>query len=364
MRATAESVRAQILAILHAWGMPRDIAEETAEVMLDTDLCGIDSHGIGMLQSYEGMRRAGQVKLDARPVVVRDKGPVALLDAGAGLGHHAAAFAMRLAVSKAKQDGVGAVSVFNSHHFGAAGWYVKQAAKAGCIGLVTSGTRTDSMVPTRASMPVLGTNPLAFAAPARRNPPVVLDIATTTTAANKVRAKALRDKPIPVGWVMDGEGRAITDGPAAVAQVFEKPEGGLSPIGGSAEMASHKGYGLAMMVHILASTLSGGSFSPIRKRTQRPEDPDNIGHFMLAIDPGAFRPDGAFEHDVDAVIDVLRATPPADPGLPVLVPGDPEAAEREARLADGIPIPAGLERQIRDIALRANAPYLLIAANS
>jgi LDH2 family malate/lactate/ureidoglycolate dehydrogenase len=362
MRATADSVRAQILVILDAWGMPRDLAEETAEVMLDTDLAGVDSHGIGMLQSYEGMRRAGQVTLDARPRIVREGGPAALVDAGAGLGHPAAAFAMRLAISKAKQAGVGAVAVFNSHHFGAAGWYVKLAAAAGCIGLVTSGTRTLAMVPTRGAMPVLGTNPIAFAAPARRNPPVVLDMATTTAAANKVRARALRGKPIPEGWVMDAGGRPVTDGAAAVAQVFDRPEGGLSPVGGTPEMASHKGYGLAMMAHILAATLSGGSFSPIRVRTQKPEDPDNIGHFMLAIDPTAFRPEGAFEHDLDDALDVLRATPPADPAPPVLIPGDPELAEREARLADGIPIPPGLERQIRDIARRANVGFLLTPA--
>lgn len=359
MRATADSVRAQILAILTAWGMPRDLAEETATVMLDTDLMGVDSHGIGMLASYEGMRRAGQVKLDARPTVLREGGPVALVDGGAGLGHPAAAFAMRLAVKKAKEVGVGAVAVVNSHHFGAAGWYVRQAAAEGCVALVTSGTKTLAMVPTRGAMPVLGTNPIAFAAPGRRQPPVVLDMATTTAAANKVRAKALRGKPIPEGWVMDGAGNPVTDGDAAVAQVFNKPEGGLSPVGGTPDMASHKGYGLGMMAHILGATLAGAAFSPIRNRTQRPEDPDNIGHFMLAIDPTAFRLPGAFEHDLDDMVEVLRATPPADPALPVLIPGDPENAEREARLADGIPIPPALDRQIRDIALRANVGYLL-----
>jgi LDH2 family malate/lactate/ureidoglycolate dehydrogenase len=359
MRATVDSVKAQILVILLAWGMPRDLAEETATVMLDTDLMGVDSHGIGMLSSYEKMRHAGQVKLDARPAVLRDSGPTALVDGGAGLGHPAAAFAMRLAVRKAKECGVGAVSVVNSHHFGAAGWYVRLAAAEGCVALVTSGTRTLAMVPTRGAVPVLGTNPIAFAAPGRRQPPVVLDMATTTAAANKVRARALRGKPIPEGWVMDGEGRAVTAGDAAVAQVFQKPEGGLSPVGGTPEMASHKGYGLGMMAHILGATLAGASFSPIRNRTQRPEDPDNIGHFMLAIDPTAFRAPGAFEHDLDEMVEVLRATPPADPALPVLIPGDPEAAEREARLADGIPIPQALDRQIRDIALRANVGYLL-----
>src|SRR5260221_5999068 len=114
-------------------------------------------------------------------------------------------------------------------------------------------------------------------------------------------------------------------------------------------MSSHKGYGLALMVHILGGALSGASFTPIRLKTQKPGDPDRLGHFFMAIDPKAFRPDGAFEDDLDAVIDVLHATQPVDPALPVLVPGDPERASRERRLRDGIPIPASLLEKIREI---------------
>jgi len=359
MRASAAAVREQILAILGAWGMPADLAAETAEVMLETDLAGVDSHGIGMLASYERMRRAGQVQLAARPRVVREGPAMALVDGGAGLGHPVAAFAMRLAVQKAKQGGVGVVSVVNSHHFGAAGWYVQQAAAAGCIGFVTSGTRTLAMVPTRGAMPVLGTNPIAFAAKGAESPAVVLDMATTTVAANKVRAKALRGKAIPPGWVLDGAGAAVSEPVAAAAQIFDRPEGGISPLGGTEEMGSHKGYGLALMAHILGGTLAGASFSPIRNRTQRPEDPDNIGHFMLALDPGFFRAPGAFEADLDEVVGVLRATPPAAPALPVLVPGDPERLERAERLAQGIPIPPLLAEEIRGIAERAGVAFLL-----
>jgi LDH2 family malate/lactate/ureidoglycolate dehydrogenase len=191
---------------------------------------------------------------------------------------------------------------------------------------------------------------------------VVLDMATTTTAANKVRSRAMRNKPIPAGWVVDGEGRPVTEGAAAVAQVFDRAEGGLSPVGGTPDMASHKGYGLALMAHILGATLSGASFSPIRVKTQRPEDPDDIGHFMLALNPAAFRPEGDFEQDLDQAVDVLRATPAADPAQPVLVPGDPERSEHAARLAGGIPIPAALEAQIRAISERAGVPFLLLDA--
>jgi LDH2 family malate/lactate/ureidoglycolate dehydrogenase len=135
--------------------------------------------------------------------------------------------------------------------------------------------------------------------------------------------------------------------------------GGLTPVGGTPEQSGHKGYGLAVMVHILGGVLSGASFSPIRNRTQRPQDPDNLGHFFLAIDPDAFRPPGEFEDDLDQVIDVLHATPPVNPAQPVLVAGDPEADTRERRLANGVPMPASLLDKLRAVCERNHAPYLL-----
>ncbi len=361
MQATAESVRAQILAILGAWGMPPDLAETTAEVMTDTDLAGIDSHGISMLPMYEMLRHSGQLRLDARPRVERDLPSLALVDGCAGLGHPAAHFAMQLAVRKAREAGIGAVVVRNSHHFGAAGWYARLAAAEGCLGLVTSSARTLLMVPTRGTMPVLGTNPIAFAAPAGKNPPVVVDIATTTVAGNKVKAYALRDKTLPEGWVVDEHGASVTDPHRAMSYLFGRPEGGITPLGGTPEMASHKGYGLALMSHLMSATLAGAAFAALHNRTRQPGQPDDIGHFMLALDPRALRPESAFEADVDEIIEELRATPPANPEEPVLIPGDPEMQAREERLVQGIPIPPPLEQQVRDISGRAGVPFLLVA---
>ena len=127
------------------------------------------------------------------------------------------------------------------------------------------------MVPTRGAMPVLGTNPLAFAAPAGRNPPFVLDMATTTVAAGKVKVHHLNDAPLPEGWVVDGAGQGVTDPHEGNAFVFQRPEGGITPLGGTESKGSAKGYGLAMLVHILGGTLVGASFSPIRNRTQKPD---------------------------------------------------------------------------------------------
>jgi LDH2 family malate/lactate/ureidoglycolate dehydrogenase len=187
-------------------------------------------------------------------------------------------------------------------------------------------------------------------------------MATSTSAANKVRVYELKGKPLPPGWVLDGAGTPVTDATAATDTLFKRAAnkgGGLTPLGGTAEMSSHKGYGLAMMVHILGGVLSGASFSPLRVKTQKPSDPDNLGHFFMALDPRAFRPDGAFEDDLDEVIDVLHATPPLDPALPVLVAGDPETAAREQRLRAGIPIPDSLADKLRGVCERCGAPFVL-----
>lgn len=359
MDVAAGLVEAQIRAVLSAWGMPGAPAAATAALMTETDLLGVDSHGISMLMLYETLFRNGQLNLAAETRTVRDSPCTALLDAGAGLGHPASAQGMNLAVDKALACGIGLVGVRNSHHFGAAGVYARLAAARGVLGMVTSSTRFVTLVPTRGAMPVLGTNPIAFAAPAGRGAMFSLDMATTTAAVNKVKVHDLNGRPVPEGWVIDGAGRPVADAAAAMAVLLERPDGGLTPLGGNETMGSHKGYGLAMMVHILAGTLTGSAFSPIRNRTQKPSDGDNIGHFFLAIDPRAFREAGAFESDLDDAIDVLKATPPVDPGKPVLVAGDIEAATRAHRLVHGIPVPPKLQEHIMRICERCGAPYLL-----
>ena len=161
--------------------------------------------------------------------------------------------------------------------------------------------------------------------------------------------------------MVDAAGTPVTDASAAMDILYKRGPnagGGLTPVGGTAQMASHKGYGLSMMVHILGGALSGASFSPIRVKTQQPQDPDNLGHFFMAIDPKAFRDDGEFEDDLDAAIDVLHQAAPSNPAEPVLVAGDPEAQKREQRLREGIPIPLALADQIREVCGRCNVPFL------
>jgi LDH2 family malate/lactate/ureidoglycolate dehydrogenase len=361
MRVPAPQIREQLLSVLQAWGMSKAHADTTAEMMVETDLRGVDSHGISMLPSYDRELRGGRLNMRPSFKIVREGPAMALIDADASLGHPVSVYAMNLAVDKCRQSGVAVVSVVNSHHFGAAGCYSRIAADRGVIGMVTSATRGVTMVPTFAAEPVMGTNPLAFAAPARRNPPFQLDMATTTVAAGKVKVHKLNHRPVPPGWVVDDQGRAVTDPEEAFRYVFERPQGGITPLGGQREVGGHKGYGLAVMVHILGGTLGGASFSPIRNQTQKPSDPHNIGHFFLTIDPRAFRAAGEFERDLDQVIDVLHGARRADPAQPVLVAGDPEMATRAERLRDGVPIPDDLMDQLRGVAKSAGVPFVLDA---
>jgi LDH2 family malate/lactate/ureidoglycolate dehydrogenase len=359
MRVPSKQIHDQLVTVFRSWGMSGAHAETTAQMMVETDLRGVDSHGISMLPTYDQEFRAG--RLNMKPVfkTVRETVAMALIDADASLGHPVSAYAMNLAVDKCLQVGVGVVTVFNSHHFGAAGCYSRIAADRGVIGMVTSATRGVTMVPTFAAEPVLGTNPIAFAAPAKRNDPFQLDMATTTVAAGKVKVYKLNHKPLPPGWVVNEDGKTVTDETQAFGYVFDKKEGGITPLGGTRDVGSHKGYGLGVMVHILAGTLAGASFSPIRNRTQKPSDPHNIGHFFMAIDPRAFRDEGDFEEELDQVIDILHGAKRANPDQPVLVAGDPEMLTRKERLEQGVPVPDDLMVQLRDVAKRAAVPFVL-----
>jgi LDH2 family malate/lactate/ureidoglycolate dehydrogenase len=359
MNVPAATIREQLVSVLGAWGMSEEHAGTTAEMMVETDLRGVDSHGVSMLPTYDREFRAGRLNMRPTFKTLREGPAFALVDADASLGHPVSVHAMHLAIDKCRDSGVAVVSVVNSHHFGAAGCYARLAADRGVIGMVTSSTRGVTMVPTFGAEPVMGTNPLAFAAPARRNQPFQLDMATTTVAAGKVKVYKLNHRPVPPGWVVDDRGQAITDPEQAFGYVFDRPEGGITPLGGAREVGGHKGYGLAVMVHILGGALAGASFSPIRNRTQKPSDPHNIGHFFMAIDPRAFRGEGEFEDDLDQVIDTLHDAKRVDPAQPVLVAGDPERATRQERLRDGVPVPDDLMEQLRTVAKDANVPFVL-----
>lgn len=345
--------RQQIADILIAWGMPEPEAAQTSEVMAWADLHGIDSHGISMLTVYDRHRRAGRMDMSAQYRTVRD-GPVhALLDGGGGLGHVPARTGMALAIDKAHASGIGAVAVRNSAHFGACGFYALMAAQAGLVGLVTTSAATIQVAPAGGAAARLGTDPLAFAAPGAPDRPFLLDMATTTVAAGKLRNRENEGADCPPGWVLTADGQPSVDPTEA------REKGGyLTSLGGSLEGSSYKGYGLAVMVNILSSCLSGATLVTDPQHTKKPQGMD-IGHFFLALDPDLFREPGAFEADVAALSDALSATPPADPAQPLMIAGDPERARATERGANGIPVAPGLLAKLREIAEAAGVPFRL-----
>jgi LDH2 family malate/lactate/ureidoglycolate dehydrogenase len=352
MPAPYEIHRNQLELILRAWGMPEQTAASTAEIMSWADLHGIDTHGISMVPPYDERRRAGRIDMRAEPTVTRETPVSALIDGGGGLGHANARRAMELAIDKAKAVGIGVCAVRNSAHFGACGFYALMAVEAGLIGMVTTSASGIQVAPTFGAQARLGTDPIAFAAPGRPGEPFLLDMATTTVAAGKIRNKANENLPAPPGWLVTAEGKPSTD-PREVSK-----GGFMTPLGGTPEGSSHKGYGLSAMVNILSAALSGASMITDPLHTKRPGTM-GIGHFLLALDPGLFRDAADFRADVAAFCDTLRATRPADASRPVLVAGDPERRTADQRRKTGIPVGPNLLAKVREVALASGAKWIM-----
>jgi len=345
--------RAQLKAILLAWGMPEDNAETTADILSWADLHGVDSHGISMIPGYDTLRRNGRANMQAKPRIVKETPVSALVDGDGGLGHVPARFGMQVAIDKAKQIGMAITAVRNSAHFGATGYYTLMAAKEGLIGMACTSASSIQVAPTFGKEAKLGTDPWSFAAPSTDGKPFLLDMATTTVAAGRIRNKANEHLDCPPGWVLDKEGMPSVD-----PTVAREKGGFLTSLGGSPENSSYKGYSLAVMVNILGSCLSGATLITDPMHCKKPQGND-IGHCFIAIDPKLFREEGEFESDVARFTGDLRATKPVDPAQPVMVAGDPQWKNAEKRLAEGIPVGAGLMGQIRQIAQSSAAPWLL-----
>ncbi|MGZ0186599.1 MAG: Ldh family oxidoreductase [Alphaproteobacteria bacterium] len=350
----ADVIRRQLEAVFQKWGMAPEHIATTVDAMVATDLSGVDSHGLGMLPSYHERRGRGIINDRPNIRVVREKAAVGLIDADRSLGHPPSVMAMQLAAKKAKEVGVAVVGVRNSNHFGAAGYYSRMAAELDVVGMAMTNAPKPAMVPTFGRDSVLGTNPIAFAAPAAKNPPFSLDMATTTVAMGKLNIARRLGKDIPSGWALNETGEPVTDGAAAFAMRR------LTPLGGDRDRGSHKGYGLATMVEILCAVLTGAWSDGPGDDGAPTRTKHNVGHFFMAIDPAQVRSDGEFQDDMDRMIDMLHATPAVDPNTPVLVPGDPEVASRAERLENGIPVAETLIEETRRVAEESGAEFLFV----
>ena len=356
MRISVDRLRKQLDEIFMAWGMSEAFRTVCIRQVIEADLMGIDSHGIGMLPTYEKFRLQGSIVVNPEVTIVDDHQAVVLVDAGHGMGHIAATRAMELAMEKAGKFGVGVASVSHSNHYGAAGVYSNMARKGGLLGISMTGTTQRSVVPTFGREPRFSTNPLAFAAPGGETDGFSLDMATSTVAVGKITIAKREGRSIPPGWAIDESGHPETD---PVAALNANPKR-LTPLGGTRELGSHKGYGLAMMVEILGSILSDSYIGGYSLETGERGQFLNIGHFFLAIDPVQFRREpGAFEASLDRLVAYLRATPAIDPDQPVLVAGDPEIAAYKERTEQGIPVTESLIEEISDVCKSCRAKFVL-----
>jgi L-2-hydroxycarboxylate dehydrogenase (NAD+) len=313
--------------VLQACGMAEGEARIGAEVLIDADLMGIDSHGIAHLATHGGYVlgfRAGHV--NPRPVlrVLRETASTALLDADGAFGPLAGYRGMQLAIRKAKEAGSGSVAVTNSRHFGAAGYYALMAVPEGCIGLALTNAGP-WVAPAGGRKKMIGTNPIAVAAPAGTEQPFLMDIATSTVAMGKLEIARREGKPIPPGWSLDAGGLPTTD----IELVYR--EGGLTPLGSTLGTSSYKGYALGQMVDVFAGILSGAGYSMSLARGVP-------GHFFGAWQVEAFLPLADFAAMMDEMQRAFRAAEPAEDCERVLLPGQREFDTRRDREANGIPL--------------------------
>lgn len=333
---TSEQEKKIIRALLRRLGASEEEANVTAEVLTEGDLRGFGSHGLLRLPYILRALKRGTIIPNAKINVVKETPATALVDGGHGLGHHVATRAMQLAIEKAKKQGIGAVGVHNTNHFGIAGYYAEMAVREDLIGIVT--TTTDALVhPWGGVEPLLGTNALAIGIPSKPQP-VLLDMAMSVAARGKL-VKAMKEgKSIPESWAIDPNGKPTTDPRKAL-------EGALSPFGGV------KGYGLALMLEVLAGPLVGAAAGKEVVGTLEPvEGHSTKGDFMIAIDPAAFGSADEFKARVQKFVARLKESRKAPGVKEILVSGEPEFRTREKRLREGIPIPDEVWAELEQIA--------------
>lgn len=336
--------------VLEACGVQAAHAESTGRVLVAADLQGIDSHGVARLPAYVGRLRSGATATAGDPELSRGEGATALVDGRNLMGPPVAELAMRAAVERAHAHGVGWVAVRNSNHFGIAGYYARQAAEQGLIGI--AGTNAGPRVaPTGAAAPFLGTNPFAVAVPGDAPPMLVVDMATSAVATGKLEIANRAGESIPEGWGVDRSGAATTDA-AALAD-----GGWLLPLGSFRHLSSHKGFGLGLVVEVFSGLLGGGPYGPgVQNLVFTAGDrPSRVGHFFAAVDPGRFGDRAGFTATVSALVRDLHALPPSDPSRPLVTPGEPEWRCAQERTRDGIP----LDGDVLDALLRISDEHAL-----
>ena len=331
-------------------GVPEDEAALCSEVLIKSDLRGIESHGIGRLKMYYDRIQNGQHRAITNIEIVKESPTTALIDGNHGMGMIIGIKSMQLAIDKAKQYGMGAVAVRNSTHFGIDGYYPLMAVKQNMIGMSFTNARP-AISPTFGVKPMLGTNPIAFGAPTDEECPFLYDGATSITQRGKIEVKSREEKPTPDGWVIDQNGQYMNDSDEILDGLTKKVSS-LLPLGGQGELlAGHKGYGLATMVEILSASLQGGNF--LYGLTGIGEDNNpvhfRLGHFFMAINIESFINLETFKTITGQILRDLRNSTKAPGCKRVFTAGEKEFEMEKVVKSKGVPINSNLQKEILQI---------------
>ena len=345
-RVEFDRLRSFIALAFAAVGMRERDADAIGQLMAEADLQGSDGHGAIRLAPYLKRIRAGGVNLHPEIRIIRERSAMALLNGDNGMGHIVMKRAAELAIAKARDTGVAWVGAQWSNHAGPASLYARMAMEEGMVGLYFAVGNANHLPPWGGLDMLLSTNPIAVAVPAGEEPPIVLDMATTVAAYGKVKAKAAKGESMPEGWMIDREGKPLTDPKRAA-------EGFLLPIGG------YKGYGLAMVVGLLAGTLNGAAMgSDVIDFNADVATPTNTGQAIMALDPSAFGEPDEFRASVDKLVRELR-TSERMPGVDrIWMPGEQSHERRIAYARDGIPIAAAVWAALDGVAADLDLPKL------
>jgi L-2-hydroxycarboxylate dehydrogenase (NAD+) len=342
-------------AVLHKRSLSEEAASALAEVLIAADMRGVPSHGLAHLPRYLADIEKGLTQKDAPVETEREFGAIALLNANHTLGAFASKVAMSKAIAMADTHGIGAVAVHNSCHHGISGYYAMMALEHDMIGLAMTNTAA-LVVPTSGLEARLGTNPIAFAAPAGSEAPFALDMSTSVVTRGTIEICARLNEPIPEGWAVDHNGES----PRQAFQFLDDLlsfKGGILPLGGRGVLhGGHKGYGLAVMVDILCSLLSGGAFGTQVRDTK--ETAACVNHFFMAVKIDAFRKSADFKNDMDVMLKTLRETKP-EAGVEKVVYAGIEAHALEMKaLNEGVPLLTGVFNELNKLARTAGVDEL------
>jgi len=342
--------------VFQHFGVPEEDAAKAAEVLARSDLRGIESHGVARLRTYFDMLGLGRINPKPTISLVRESPSTATVDGDNGLGLVVGPKANDIAMDKAETVGTGWVSVRNTNHYGIAGFYVLEALKRDLIGWSMTNS-TKLVAPLWGGERMLGTNPIAIAFPGKKEPPIVIDMATSAVAYGKVEIAVRTDTDIPEGWAVDSAG-------GATLTPTDMIDGGaLLPLGSTREMGGHKGYCLAAAVDILTCVLSGANWGPfappfaLRQEIPSRSVGKGIGHFFGALRISAFIDLDEFKAQIDDWIVTFRSTKPAPGTDGPLIPGDPEREAEVLRAKTGIPLVPAVVDDLRHISRATGIPF-------